>query len=92
MWQIATILVGVLALSVGSILGYFARQSIARKKADTIEITLQKRIAQVKKEADDILFRAKEKANQFIDRTKRDVVSQKQEIFKTETLFDLAVE
>ena len=86
MWQIAIVLVGVLALSIGAILGYFARQSIARKKADTIEVTLQKRIAQVKKEADDILFKAKEKANQFIDRTKRDIVAQKQEIFKTEKL------
>ncbi|KPJ55049.1 ribonuclease [Parcubacteria bacterium DG_72] len=86
MWQIAIILVGVFALSFGAILGYFARQSIARKKADTIETTLQKRIAQVKKEADDILFKAKEKANQFIDRTKRDIVAQKQEIFKTEKL------
>jgi ribonuclease Y len=86
MLQLAIVLAGVLALSVGATLGYFARQSIARKKADTIETTLQKRIAQVKKEADDILLKAKERANQFIDKTKRDVAAQRQEIFKTEKL------
>jgi len=86
MWQLAIISAGVLALSVGATLGYFARQSIARKKADTIETTLKKRIAQVKKEADDILLKAKERANQFIDKTKRDIAAEKQEIFKTEKL------
>jgi ribonucrease Y len=86
MLQTALVLAGVLALSIGATLGYFARQSIARKKADKIETTLQKRIAQVKKEADDILLKAKERANQFIDKTKRDVAAQKQEIFKAEKL------
>jgi len=86
MWQIAVIIAVVLALSIGSILGYFARQSIARKKADKIETTLQRRIAQVKKEADEITLRAKQKASQYIDKTKRDIASQKQEIFKTEKL------
>jgi len=86
MYQVAMVLAGVLVLSIGSVLGYFARQSIARKKADKIEVTLQKRISQVKKEADEILAKAKEKAGQHIDKTKKDVASQKQEIFRTEKL------
>jgi len=84
--QVAIVVAGVLALSVGSILGYFARQSIARKRKDKIETTLQKKIAQVKKEADEITLKAKQKAAQHIDKTKRDVASQKQEIFRTEKL------
>jgi len=86
MLQAALILAGVLVLSVGAILGYFARQSIARKKADTIETTLKRRISQVKKESEEILSRAKEKANQFIDKTKKDISSQKQELLKAEKL------
>ena len=86
MYSVLLIAVTVLALSIGASLGYWARQSIARKQADTIETTLQKRIAHVKKEADDILFKAKEKAAQYIDKTKQEVISQKQEIFKTEKL------
>jgi len=86
MLQTALVLAGVLVLSIGAILGYFARQSIARKKADTIETTLKRKISQVKKESEEILSRAKEKAAQLIDKTKRDIASQKQELFKTEKL------
>ena len=86
MQQVAIVIAGVLVLSIGSVLGYFARQSIARKRKDKIETTLQRKIAQVRKEADEIILRAKEKAAQHIDKTKRDVASQKQEIFKTEKL------
>lgn len=86
MYQLIIVLAGVLALSVGSILGYFARQSIARKKKDKIETTLQKKIAQSKKEADEIILKARQKASQHIDRTKKEIVSQKQEIFKAEKL------
>ena len=86
MSQLLLVLAGVLALSIGACLGYFARQSIARKQADKIETTLQKRIAQVKKETDDMLLRAKEKAVQYIDKTKKDIAVQRQEIFKAEKL------
>lgn len=86
MYYLILLVVGLLALAVGSVLGYFARQSIARKRADTIEITLRKKITQVKKDADEIISRAKEKATQIIERTKRDVGSQRQEVFKAQKL------
>ncbi len=77
---------GLLALAIGAVLGYFARQSIARKRADTIEITLQKKITQVKKDADEIISKAKEKAEQYYHKAKGDVGSQRQEIFKAQKL------
>ncbi|MBU2635093.1 ribonuclease Y [Patescibacteria group bacterium] len=86
MYYLTLLIIGLLALAVGSILGYFARQSIARKRADTIETTLRKKITQVKKDADEITSRAKEKAKQIIEGTKRDVGSQRQEIFKAQKL------
>ena len=86
MYSLILLIAGVLALAVGSVLGYFARQSIARRRADTIEITLQKKIAQAKKDADEILSKAKEKANQAIEETKKDIGAQRQEIFKAEKL------
>ena len=86
MYSLILLLVGIFTLAVGAVLGYFARQSIARKRADTIEITLQKKIAQVKKEADEILTKAKEKAVQVIEEAKKDVGAQRQEIFKAEKL------
>lgn len=86
MYQFILLLAGVLALAMGATLGYFARQSIARKKADTIETTLQKKISQVKKDAGEITSRAKEKAVQIIEKTKRDVASQRRELFSAEKL------
>ncbi len=86
MYQFILLLAGVFALVIGAALGYFARQSIARKKSDTIETTLQKKISQVKKDAEEITSRAREKAVQIIEKTKRDVTSQRQELFSAEKL------
>lgn len=86
MYYLILLAVGLFTLAVGAVLGYFARQSIARKRADTIEITLRKKITQVKKDADEIISKAKGKAEQIIEKTKSDVGSQRQEIFKAQKL------
>ncbi len=76
----------VIALAAGSVLGYIARQSIARKKADTIELKLQKRISQVKKEAEEIFLRAEEKAAQIIGKAKGDFENQRRRLFEMENI------
>ncbi len=86
MTQFILLIAGVFALVTGSVLGYFARQSIARRKADTIEITLQKKISQVKKDAQDLISKAEEKAGQIIEKTKKDIWSQRQDFFRAEKL------
>ncbi len=86
MFQLILLSVGVVALGVGAVLGYFARQSIARKKADTIETMLQKRIAQVKKNAQEIISKAEEKATQILERAKKETQAQKKGLFETEKL------
>ncbi len=88
MISIILLSVGVFALVIGAVLGYFARQSIARKKADTIETTLQKKITQVRKSAEEITSKAREKANQIINKTKEDVEAQRKDLFETEKLLD----
>jgi len=88
MISIILLFVGVLALVMGAVLGYFARQSIARKKADNIETTLRKKITQVKKSAEEIISKAREKANQIIKKTKEDVEAQRKDLFETEKLLD----
>lgn len=82
--QFTLLLAGIITLGIGSALGYFARQSIARKRADTIEIKLQRKISQVKKDAEEILSEAEEKANQIINKTKKDVEIQRHRLFETE--------
>ena len=55
MSQFILLLLGVICLGVGSVLGYYARQSIAKRRAGTIEQKLQKKISQAKNEGDAIL-------------------------------------
>lgn len=82
--QIVLLAVGLTSLILGVVLGYYARQSIARKRADTIETTLKKRVSEVKKETEEMQARAQEKAAQLIEQTKKEVAIQKQDIFKNE--------
>jgi len=77
---------GFIALAIGSLLGYYARQSIARKRADTIEITLQKKIAQVKKEAEELTSKAKQKADEIIKKAGEEAESQRRELFQAQKL------
>ena len=86
MEQIILLFVGVIALLFGSILGYLTRRSIARKQSDTIEVALQKKIAQAKQETEEILLKAEEKAAQIINKAKKDVEVQKRRLFETENL------
>ena len=80
------VMIGVLALAMGSVLGYFARQSIARKQSDTIETTLQKKVAQAKKNTEELKLKAEEKAAQVIGEAKKEAESQRRELFKAEKL------
>ena len=76
--------INLLFLAVGSVLGYFARQSVARRQSDTIEVTLRKKIAQAKKDYERIILEAKEKANSIIGKAKKDTVDQRKELFNAE--------
>ncbi len=82
-WIVPT---GFIALALGAVLGYIARQSIARKKADKIEVTLQKKIAQVKKEAEETISKANTKATEIIKKANKDVESQRRELFNAQKL------
>ncbi|MFH1656708.1 MAG: ribonuclease Y [Candidatus Nealsonbacteria bacterium] len=80
------LIIGVIALAIGSVLGYFARQSIAKKQANTIESKLQKKIDQAKKSIEELRSKAEEKSSQIIREAKKDVETQRREIFNAEKL------
>jgi len=86
MSQFILLFAGLVIFSIGAILGYYARQSIARKRADTIETTLRKKIAQVKRNAEEIISKAEEKAARLIEETKKDIASQRRRLFEAENL------
>ncbi len=74
-----------ISLIVGSIVGYYVRQSIARKRAGTIEAELQKKIVQTKQTAEEIINKAKEKAEHLERKTFSDLEERQKIILKTES-------
>jgi len=80
-----TLLFGAVAfLIIGSILGYYARQSIARKQVGTIEERIQKKISQTRAEAQKILTEAKDKSLQILENTKEEIDQRQRELLKNE--------
>ncbi|TSC75338.1 MAG: uncharacterized protein G01um101430_433 [Parcubacteria group bacterium Gr01-1014_30] len=75
---------GVLALFAGSILGYFARQSIAKKQVGTVEERLHKKISQAQKEAETILEGAQQQAGQ----RRKELLETEKVLFKRERILD----
>jgi ribonuclease Y len=84
--QFILLIIGLLLLAVGSVLGYYARQSIAKKQAGTLEAKLQKKVLKAKEDSEAILSEAKEKAAEILERAKKEVDSRRYELFKTERL------
>lgn len=87
--------VSVIGLFLGIILGYYVRQSLAKKQSGTIEAEIEKKISKAKdlsettvskaqKEAEEILASAKEKSQQVLEKVNREVKTRHSEIFKAE--------
>ena len=77
---------GFIILCFGSFLGYYARQSIAKKRKGTIEAKLQKKIEQTKQETEALISQAKEKANQTIQDAQKEADERRKEVLATERL------
>lgn len=84
--SITLIIIGTICLSVGSVLGYFARQSIARKKIGSIEEILQKKISQVKLQSEEMLTKAKQRATEILSKAQEEENQRSQELSKTQHL------
>ncbi len=84
MENLILILTTIIALSLGAILGYYARQSIARKRAETIEVKLNKLIAEAKNKAREILVKANDKAVKILDDAKKEEKERRQQLFRAE--------
>jgi uncharacterized protein HemX len=61
MTEIYSLVLIILSLSLGAVLGYFTRQSLAKRNAKTIEAKIQRMIEKAKEEADLILKEAERK-------------------------------
>jgi len=84
--QLILLAVGVVTLALGSVLGYYARQSIAKRNWKTIEAKLQKRITRAKEDSEQIFAEAKERATNLIEAVKQKEDQRRTELLKTEQL------
>lgn len=84
--QTFLVAIGFATLAFGAFLGYFARQSIAKKQKGTIEAKLAKKIEQTKQEAQEIISQAKNKADGSIAQAQNEVAERRRELLKTEKL------
>ena len=83
--------IGLSAFSVGTILGYYSRQLIAKKDWKTIEGKLQKKIEKATEKAGMLLSESKEKANLIVRMAeKRDAVERKKVLDVNQSLLKKA--
>lgn len=73
-----------IAMIMGAVIGYYVRQSIARKRAGTIEADLQKKIVQTKQAAEEIVAKAKEKAGALEKKTYADLEERQKVLIRSE--------
>ncbi len=86
MTQFILLVIGVVALAAGAVLGYYARQSIAKKQAGTLEARLQKKIEKARETSEEILTEAKKKADESLNSANKEIDSRRYELLKTERL------
>ncbi len=86
MFEITLIVVGAVSLMVGSILGYYVRQSLAKRNYETIEAKLQKKVKKAREEAENIIAQASEKASQLIQESKKETDERNIEIVRREKI------
>jgi len=84
--QLILYLAGVVLLWVGAILGYYARQSIIRKRKGSIEAKLQKKILETKAEVKVLLEKANTKSDKIIDLAQKENNERRNQILKTESI------
>ncbi len=77
---------GIASLIIGAVLGYFARQSIAKRDYQNIEAKIQKRISEAKTEVEEILSQGKEKASQVLETAKNEAALRREELLKMERI------
>lgn len=82
--QILLTAVAILTLISGTFLGYYIRQSIARKRAGSLEAKLQKKVQQVKEETSELIRKSEAKAGDIIERAQREVDQRRREFLKAQ--------
>lgn len=77
-------IIGVVAIILGAIIGYYIRQSIAKRRAGTLEAKLEKKVAQVKEETSLMVKKAEQKSAEITEKSEKEVDERRREFLKTQ--------
>lgn len=81
---ISLITVVALALAAGSVLGYYARQSIAKKQLTTAEGKVNNMIAEAEKKAQETALNAKNKAVEILEESRKKEKERESQLYRME--------
>jgi ribonuclease Y len=76
--------IGIMGLVAGSVMGYLARQSIAKKQLGTAEGKVNKMLNDAEAEAQATLLASKNKAVEILEETKKEEKKRQEQIFRLE--------
>lgn len=76
--------VGITGAALGVLLGYYIRQSIAKKRAGTLEAKLQKRVIDVREETTDLIKKSEAKAAEIIEKAQSEIDQRRREFLKAQ--------
>lgn len=82
--SLTILLIGILALAIGSVLGYYIRQSIAKKQLNTAEGKASKIIEESEKKSQEVLLDAKNKAVNILEESKQKEQERERQIIRLE--------
>lgn len=86
MEQLTPLLIGIISLALGSILGYFTRQSVAKRQIGTLEAKIQKKVDKAQKDAEELFSKAKEKSQSIIAGAEKSINQRREELLKIQNL------
>jgi len=84
MEQIIWIILVAVALLAGTGLGYYIRQSLAKKRAGTLEAKLQKRVIDTKEETANLVKNAEKKASEILEKAQKETDERRREFLKSQ--------
>jgi len=90
--SLGLLFIGILSLAVGAMLGYFARQSIAKKQLGTAEGKMDKMVKDAKAEAEAALLASKKKSVDILEEAKNEERKRQEQIFRLEKRLEVREE
>ncbi len=84
MEQIILFIVFAVALTAGLVIGYYARQSIAKRDYKALETKVQRKISDAEEKSKTLIEEAETKAKQILNEAKKEAEEKTEELFKRE--------